>query len=155
MRCPLVKVISGGQTGADHGALAAAKQLGLKTGGWMPRGFLNESGSDPVMASTYGLQEHPSPHFPARTKQNVRDADGTIWVDDGLGTDSRGKRCTLNEVEKRNKPLLVNPTPAVLDNWVRAHNIRILNVAGPRASRDVHAFRRVLDLLFMTFGDCV
>lgn len=42
-----VRIISGGQTGADQGALVAAKQLGIETGGWTPRGFLTEAGPCP------------------------------------------------------------------------------------------------------------
>ena len=36
------KIISGGQTGADMGGLLAAKDLGIRTGGWMPKGWLTE-----------------------------------------------------------------------------------------------------------------
>ena len=33
-----VKIVSGGQTGVDQGALEAAVQLGLEFGGWAPHG---------------------------------------------------------------------------------------------------------------------
>jgi hypothetical protein len=35
-----MKIISGGQSGADQAAWRAAKAFGIATGGWMPRGFL-------------------------------------------------------------------------------------------------------------------
>jgi hypothetical protein len=38
------KVMSGGQTGADHGGLRAARRCGIATGGWAPRGWLTEAG---------------------------------------------------------------------------------------------------------------
>jgi hypothetical protein len=37
-RAMLERVISGGQTGADQAGLAAAKRLGVPTGGFMPKG---------------------------------------------------------------------------------------------------------------------
>lgn len=38
----LASVISGGQTGADFGALLAARDCGIETGGWAPKGWLRE-----------------------------------------------------------------------------------------------------------------
>ena len=55
------KVISGGQTGADEAGLFAAKEFGIKTGGWMPRKFLNERGENPEYAELYGIQERELP----------------------------------------------------------------------------------------------
>ena len=36
----LEKVITGGQTGADQGALRAARAAGIPAGGWAPLGWL-------------------------------------------------------------------------------------------------------------------
>ena len=77
MTC-VVRVISGGQTGADQGALFAAEILGIPTGGWMPRGFRTETGPRPDFAQRFGLKEHPSPNYPPRTEANVREADATL-----------------------------------------------------------------------------
>jgi hypothetical protein len=144
------KIISGGQTGADQGALVAARQLGIATGGWMPRGFLTENGPCPELGKLYGLQEHPSPLYPPRTAQNVRDADGTIWVGEA---DGRGFRCTRNATERFGKPFLRDPDPVTLRQWAETWNIYILNVAGPRASHDAGAHRRAADLLRAAFGE--
>ena len=43
------KVISGGQTGADHAGLRAAKDSGINTGGTAPRNFMTEEGSKPEL----------------------------------------------------------------------------------------------------------
>jgi Circularly permutated YpsA SLOG family len=51
------RVISGGQTGADQAGLAAAKLLGIPTGGCMRRGWLTEDGSRSDLAAAYGLPE--------------------------------------------------------------------------------------------------
>lgn len=71
------KVVSGGQTGADLGGLFAARDLGLETGGWAPRGWRTERGSDPGL-SAFGLVECAQDGYPARTGANVRDSDLTL-----------------------------------------------------------------------------
>ena len=45
----LIKIVSGGQTGVDLGALKAAKISGVNTGGCLPKGCKIESGSDPSL----------------------------------------------------------------------------------------------------------
>ncbi len=67
----LKKIISSCQTGADQGGLAAAKELNLKTGGWMPNTFRTEAGPRPDLAKLYNLNEHSSYSYIPRTKLNV------------------------------------------------------------------------------------
>ena len=43
-----VKIVSGGQTGVDRGALEAAVALGLEFGGWAPHGWIAEDGTIPA-----------------------------------------------------------------------------------------------------------
>ena len=42
-----IKIVSGGQTGVDQGALEAALDLGLEWGGWAPNGWRAENGTVP------------------------------------------------------------------------------------------------------------
>jgi Circularly permutated YpsA SLOG family len=42
------RIVSGGQTGADRAALDTARELGIATGGWVPRGRRAEDGAIPV-----------------------------------------------------------------------------------------------------------
>ncbi len=42
-----LKIVSGGQTGVDQGALEAALDLGLVWGGWVPKGWRAENGTVP------------------------------------------------------------------------------------------------------------
>jgi hypothetical protein len=42
------KIVSGGQTGVDRGALDAAIVLGIEHGGWCPRGRRAEDGIIPA-----------------------------------------------------------------------------------------------------------
>jgi hypothetical protein len=147
----VTRIISGGQTGADRGALVAGKQMSLATGGWMPRGFLTEDGPSPWLRDLYGMQEHPSAQYPPRTRQNVKDADGTIWVGDPGESDSRGQRATFRAVEEDAKPYLRNPDARTLRQWADTYHIATLNVAGPRGSRDPQAHQRAFELLIAAF----
>ena len=71
----LVKIVSGGQCGADENALKAAKAAGLQTGGWLPNGSRTLDGPRPDLLTEYGMQEHTSPLYPPRTELNVKDSD--------------------------------------------------------------------------------
>lgn len=82
------RVITGGQTGADQGALRAARAAGIATVGWAAKGWLVEGPYDllsrkhvdepaPWLAE-YGLVECPRKGYPERTKANVRDADALL-----------------------------------------------------------------------------
>ncbi len=42
-----LKIVSGGQTGVDQGALEAAVDLGVGWGGWVPKGWRAENGTVP------------------------------------------------------------------------------------------------------------
>src|SRR5438128_2705962 len=134
----LLKVISGGQTGVDRGALDAALALAVECGGWCPAGRLAEDGEIP---SRYPVVELPSAGYAERTAQNVADSDGTLIISNGepIG----GTRETIARCEERHKPylsidhLMVSTYEAVefVLRFVDNHHIRVMNVAGPRASQ--------------------
>jgi hypothetical protein len=71
----ILKIISGGQTGADRAALDFAIKHRISHGGWCPKGRRSEDGTIP---SQYQLQETPSTNYLQRTEWNVRDSDGTV-----------------------------------------------------------------------------
>ena len=73
------RVISGGQTGADQAGLAAARTLGIPTGGTVPRGFLTEDGPNRGLRE-FGLVEHAASTYPPRTLANIADSDLTVIV---------------------------------------------------------------------------
>ena len=139
----LTKIISGGQTGADRGGLQAGKKLGLETGGAAPKGYRTENGPDPSLRD-FGLAEHASPHFGPRTICNVEDSDGTVWF--GL-TDTRGALLTLKTAIRLDRPLLLNPSPGVLEAWIEKNHIAVLNVAGNRESLHPGLCRQVEDYI--------
>lgn len=127
------RVISGGQTGADRAALAAARSAGVPTGGWMPRGFLAHDGEHPEFAELYGMREAPGDHHPVRTALNVKESDATLRF--ATNWDSPGEALTLALCERYRKPHLdvtpgVGPTPEEVAAWVVGTGVRVLNVAG-------------------------
>src|SRR5210317_1948565 len=78
-----LRIVSGGQTGVDRGALDAALTLGRVCGGWCPEGRLADDGPIPAR---YPLQELPGGGYRARTRRNVRDSDATLIVTFGAPT---------------------------------------------------------------------
>jgi GT2 family glycosyltransferase len=133
-----MKIISGGQTGVDRAALDAAMSLGVAAAGWCPEGRLAEDG---VIPPQYPLKELPGGGYPERTERNVREADGTVIFHPGLREGST--KATADFCAEMQKPCrfidasVVAPQEAArqLGEFVRANQISVLNVAGPRASQ--------------------
>lgn len=128
------KIVSGGQTGVDRAALDAAIELGIPHGGWCPKGRICEAG---VIDDKYQLTELSSPEYPPRTLKNVQDSDGTLvlYFDKLRG----GTALTCRFARQNNKPLCRLRIDAPINllqvvDWLQQHQIRVLNVAGPRGS---------------------
>jgi len=133
-----MKIISGGQTGVDRGALDAALATGTPCGGWCPAGRKAEDG---VIPARYPVREMESPDYAARTRQNILDSDATLLIH--FGELEGGTRLTHELCRQLGKPCLVldmtrgDPGQAVakITAFVRKQHVRVLNVAGPRASK--------------------
>jgi len=127
-------IVSGGQTGADRGALDAALAAGIPCGGWCPRGRRAEDGTVP---DRYPLRETPTAEYPQRTAWNVRDSDGTVILHQGRV--DRGTALTERLARSQGRPVLLldvrSARPAELAAWIEKERIARLNVAGPRESR--------------------
>lgn len=132
---PMVaRIISGGQTGVDRGALEAAIALGLEHGGWCPRGRRAEDGRVP---ERYCLRETESARYDVRTEFNVVEADATLIIH--RGPLSAGTALTRKLAQRRGKPFaqidLTRHIPAEeIREWLAQLGVRTLNVAGPRES---------------------
>ena len=142
-----IKLVSGGQTGADRAALDFAIEHQIPHGGWCPAGRLAEDGSLPVR---YQLTETPDGRHAQRTEWNVRDSDGTVVLSI-VDTLTGGTSETVGFARAHGKPVLHlwrNGGPAApelaLLGFIRDNGIKVLNVAGPRASQapEVGAFVR-------------
>jgi len=148
------KIISGGQTGADQAALDAAIKLGIAHGGWIPKGRLTEKGP---LSSKYDLNEMPATGYASRTEQNVIDSNGTLIISHGKLTE--GSDYTRKMALKHHRPWLhinLNKTPAfkaanLISSWITENTIEILNVAGPRKSKDDLIYQAVLKIIESTY----
>ena len=139
------KIISGGQTGADRAALDWAIEHGIPHGGWCPKARKAEDGPIDLR---YNLQETPRADYLQRTEWNVRDTDGTV-VFTANATLSGGSKRAAEFAQKHDKPCLhlsaqggMGKAQQGLRDFIRQHGIKVLNVAGARASKepDVGAF---------------
>jgi tRNA(His) 5'-end guanylyltransferase len=133
-----LKIISGGQTGVDRGALDAALALNFPCGGWVPQDRKAEDGKVP---EHYPLTPLPGGGYHARTVANLKQADGTVviyWrVLEG------GTAETVRLAIRHGRPLkLVDAAELPPEHAARAigefvseNALRSLNFAGPRASK--------------------
>lgn len=128
-------IISGGQTGADQGALVAAHTLGIRTGGYAPKGWITEVGPAPWLGGVYGLVEHVSDQYIARTRANIELANATVI----FGRPSTGSNKTRDICDGQHKPLIWITANKVGEMirfrlWLARHKPKTLNVAGNRES---------------------
>ena len=146
----LEKIVSGGQTGADRAALDTAIKFNIPHGGWIPKGRKTESGPLPDI---YRLSEMATPDYPERTRQNILDSSGTLIL--ARGKLSGGSKLTHTFARVADKPnchidLLTHDifeSAMILQSFILENHIRILNVAGPRESRDPSIYHDVKSIL--------
>lgn len=145
------KIVSGGQTGADRAALNVAVELGLSTGGWIPRGRRAEDGTIPEQYAD--LVEADSEEYERRTELNVRDSDATVIF--SFGPPTGGSALTARLARSFGKPLFTLDLEqctqeegiASLRDWLAETRPRVLNIGGARLSdepRIADATARVL-----------
>jgi hypothetical protein len=160
----LVKIVSGGQTGVDRGALDAALVAGFACGGWCPAGRLAEDGE---IAERYPLTPLPDENrgepgrtarqvaegYRARTLKNVQDSDGTVIL--LSGTLSGGALLTRNLCVREKKPFItldareltaLRAADAIV-RFLEEYAIDVLNVAGPRLSSWPEGYRFALQVI--------
>ena len=150
-----LKIISGGQTGADRAALDVALTLSSPIGGGCPKGRRAEDGMIP---DRYPLTETPEADYDTRTRRNVEDSDGTLILN--LGTLDGGTALTVKLARQMGKPCLMvaledGIEPTAFQEWLDAHPIAVLNVAGPRESKRPGVYAaacRLLDTLLQNSG---
>jgi hypothetical protein len=142
------KIISGGQTGADRAGLDFAIHAGLEHG-YVPRGPKAEDGR---VDERYNLVELSSSSYPARTRKNIEESDGTVIFSLERRL-SGGTKLTRELADKLGKPVVhiydsrkerrSNPDSLRLEiqaltDFLCSNKIEILNVAGPRESTETN-----------------
>jgi hypothetical protein len=147
------KIVSGGQTGAYRAALDWALSHNLACGGWCPKGRKAEDGNiDPK----YPLKESSSASYRQRTEWNVRDSDATLIFSIAPAL-SGGSKKTIDFARKLNKPCLhIHPTmadaPQRLKTFLEDNAIEVLNVTGPRVSKEPRVAQFVIQTLDRVFN---
>jgi hypothetical protein len=149
----LTRIISGGQTGVDRGALDAALELSFPCGGWCPDGRQAEDG---VIPDRYPVAVLAGAGYRARTRQNVEDSDATLILSDGELTGGtahtkrfctgRGRPCLVVDAAAMSPSQAAKAVVAFLGVPGRTPPITVLNVAGPRATGwpDGYAYARAV-----------
>ena len=137
------KIVSGGQTGVDRGALEAALDLGFPYGGYVPKGRRSEDGIVPLEFAT--MTEDTRKDYLHRTELNVVNSDATLILTLNVeGAVTGGTKKTAEFARMHGRPcvfVVVSPevvNPAHLDMALRflvENQVRVLNVAGPRESK--------------------
>jgi hypothetical protein len=148
---PGPRIISGGQTGVDQAALDAARELGLPYGGFVPQGRWTEDG--PLPLDYVGMVETEARHPEVRTKLNVRASDATIIF--SRGPCEGGTLLTLLTARDHGVPHLHidlsvgggSLIAARIRSWLGDLRPGIVNVGGPRASKDPAIYQEVKAIL--------
>jgi hypothetical protein len=146
----IIKVISGGQTGADQAGLEAARLIGIETGGMAPKGYRTEIGSDYSLSELYNLTEHSSANYQPRTKINVQNSTFTLILGN---KNSPGCRLTESYCTALEKPYLCCDDMDNDELGVAAAKLNglqdriILNVAGNRESTNKGIYDRALQFV--------
>ncbi|HAM49149.1 MAG TPA: hypothetical protein DCP92_00040 [Nitrospiraceae bacterium] len=146
----VIKIISGGQTGADRAGLDAAIDLRIDYGGAIPQGRRTEDGTLPERYNK--MTELKTKSHPLRTENNVVDSNATlIFTFKKMGT---GSALTLRLAQKHHKPCLHIDLSKYSDQeairmvmkWLSEVQPAILNIAGSRESAS-GIYGRVFNIL--------
>ena len=143
----IVKLISGGQSGADRGAMDAARDCGMPLGGWCPAGGWAEDLPEPpgVLALYPELLETPSSDVAQRTEWVIRDASCCVVLNTRERGTSRGTDIGYALYEKYGTPhfeIVLDGETTVEEQvqsaiaWLRAleDDAIVIGAGGPRAS---------------------
>jgi hypothetical protein len=95
----------------------------------------------------------PTDEYSKRTEQNILDSDATLILSHAHLTG--GSALTQSLAEKHGKPCIhidlskvdMRKASLIINIWIHRYKIKVLNVAGPRASKDPIIYQATLDLL--------
>lgn len=146
-RTQIVRVLSGGQTGADIGGWRAAQASGLPCGGWMPCGYMTEDGARPEYEALYGAIELPPSEYgdwpidrqyAERRRFNVLGCSCVLLFGDDTTPGARGLLADMKAVGSRPLLRIRDGSTKLTDvvTWLRGQpDDPVLLIAGNRESR--------------------
>ena len=159
----IIKIVSGGQTGVDQGALDACRWIDFPYGGWIPKGRKTEAGTLPPIYKD--MVEHSSAEYLPRTEANVVDSDATILL--CYGKPTGGTLQTARFAIKHKRPWFHVRLDKPMDSevkecveWLKEScpDNLVLNVAGTRESKKPGIQKAtliyMLDILGKANGKC-
>src|SRR6202035_4952962 len=135
-----------------------AIRAGLEHGGYVPRGRKAEDGR---IDERYNLVELSTSSYPARTRRNIEESDGTV-IFSLERLLSGGTKLTWEHANKLGKPALhiynarkeqilnqdsLRLEIQALTDFLCSNKIEILNVAGPRESKEPGVYEWTLTML--------
>lgn len=130
----LTQIVTGGQTGADQGALFAASAMEIPTGGWAPLNYETEEGPADWLKD-FGLDAGSK--YRDQYGFNTDIADGTLI----FGRLTGGTNIMKELVKMNKRPLLciAGPPwtfhPDECATWIRQNQIHKLHVGGNKESK--------------------
>jgi hypothetical protein len=150
----IIKVICGGETGADRAAVDFALSHHVAYGGWVPcDGWAEDYREPPGLLAIYPEFVPTQSTDPAvRTTLNVRDSTATVVFSPPIVTSS-GVTQTLTMANVLKRPItVVDPSSVeagvLLETFLSRLSVdATLNVAGPRESEAPGLYQAVTDLL--------
>jgi hypothetical protein len=148
------RIIASDQTGAGRAAVDAAVKLGIPHGGLSEDGE-TETGKRPPAFDD--LQSMPSSSHSQNSQSNIQKSDGTLMLTQG---ESGLQAAMVKKIADRlQKPMLhidLGKTTAftaatLINDWIIDHDVRVLNVTGPRHEEVPHIYQATLDIIQAVF----
>lgn len=150
----VIKVVCGGETGADRAAVDFALLHSVAYGGWVPRDGWAEDFREPpgLLVHYHRFVPTLSTDLGVRTTLNVRDSSATVVFSPGIIASS-GVDQTLTMANVLKRPIVVidplgeDADALFAEFFGRLGTAVTLNVAGPRESEVPGLYRSVLAFL--------
>ena len=149
----IIRIRTGGQSGADRAAMDFAKETGIPLCGWCPKnGWAEDYPDTPGLLADYPeLKETPSEGTEQRTKWNMRDCDAILTIIPDGAQPSPGTDIGLKEGEILRKPMYTASGPGDIPGivkWLDSLPDGIeLCIGGPRASECPDAYDVTMTIL--------
>jgi hypothetical protein len=158
-----LKVISGGQTGADLAGLWAAKLFNITTGGRAPLGWRTTEGSRPQLKELFALEESASGYH-GRTLENCELSSLTLIFASNIkspGTKLTLHHCVQNGTRYHVFPLgssavdcatsTVDRVASVINHHLALTELAVINVAGNSTATSPQTFTFTFMVLCQVF----